>query len=171
MTKKQIIIGTDLGGGIIDKQDEQSRESFLGASYLLTPEVPEVFETLRKLVEATRGKNGKCNVYVISACDTALRKKAEWWLDHRQFCERTGIPRDQVLFCDSRRQKAEVCAKLGVTHLVDDRLEVLSQVAEGTEKFLFRPDAAEALAFPTSIRTVRLADSWTDILGYILKDR
>lgn len=171
MTTQAIIVGTDLGGSIIDKAGENSRETFLGPQYLMTSEVPAVFVTLRAMVEKTRGKDGKCNVYVISACETSLRKKAEWWLEHRQFSQQTGIPPENILFCDSRRAKAAMAAKLGITHFVDDRIEVLSQMPADMEKFLFRPDPTETGAFPTLIPKVRLAESWQDILGYVLRSR
>ncbi len=171
MTEKQIVFGTDLGGGIIDKLDEGSRGKFLGPEYLLTPGVPEVFETLRQIVNAIRGKNGECSVHVVSACESSLRNKALWWLNHHQFYDRTGIPRENVRFANSRRVKAEICADLGITHFVDDRLEVLSQLPPSVEKFLFRRDPGETGVFQTFIPKVRLAESWADILGYILNNR
>ena len=170
MTREKIVVACDLGGSVIDKVIEGSRAKFLGPDYLLTRVVPQALETLRFLAQETRGEDGKCNVYVVSACETALRKKAGWWLEHRRFSEQTGIPSENVLFCDSRDEKARLYARLGVTHAVDDRIEVLSGVSAVTKKFLFRQDVDES-APPSSLEAhVHLAENWPDIVRRILND-
>lgn len=170
MTREKIVVACDLGGSVIDKVTKGSREKFLGPDYLLTRVVPQAFETLRFLAQETRGEDGKYNVYVVSACEAALRRKALWWLGHMEFSNRTCIPSENVLFCDSRGEKGAVYARLGVTHAIDDRIEVLSSVSAATKKFLFRPDMNEG-APPSLLEAhIHLAEDWPGIVRCILKD-
>jgi hypothetical protein len=46
------------------------------------------------------------------------------WLQYVGFWQATGIPRGNLEFVPKRADKAPVCKRLGVTHFVDDRLDV-----------------------------------------------
>lgn len=50
------------------------------------------------------------------------------WLDHWRFWATTGIASDHVRFCLERRDKAQHCRELGVTHFIDDRFDVLGHL-------------------------------------------
>jgi hypothetical protein len=63
-------------------------------------------------------------VWLVSKCGERVRGRTRQWLAHHDFAGRTGIPPDQWRFCLRRPDKAIHCAELGITHFVDDTLEV-----------------------------------------------
>jgi len=57
--------------------------------------------------------------------------------DHWQFWTATGVAPDHLRFCLERRDKALHCHELGVTHFIDDRLDVLEHL-RGSVPGLYR---------------------------------
>jgi hypothetical protein len=53
------------------------------------------------------------------------------------FFGRTRIPEASLHFVRERRDKAPVCQRLGVTHFVDDRLDVLAHLDAVEHRYLF----------------------------------
>ncbi|WP_433683478.1 hypothetical protein [Nocardia sp. CA-119907] len=86
---------------------------------LATPPTDGAFDVLGRLVERFDGR-----VWVISKCGPRVQERTLQWLDHQGFYQRTGVSRDSVRFCRKRADKAIHCAELGITHMIDDRLEV-----------------------------------------------
>lgn len=64
-------------------------------------------------------------VWIISKCGESTQRKTLAWLEHHDFYDRTGLPRDHVRCCRHRADKAAHCRELGITHMIDDRLDVL----------------------------------------------
>ncbi|MFG1795720.1 hypothetical protein [Nocardia sp. NPDC049149] len=89
------------------------------AEALRTPPSPHAFDVLPRLVEQFAGQ-----VWVISKCGPRIEERTRQWLDHHEFYARTGVPRDHLRFCRKRADKAVHCADLGITHMIDDRLDV-----------------------------------------------
>ncbi|WP_280428967.1 hypothetical protein [Nocardia brasiliensis] len=89
------------------------------AEAMRTPPSPNAFEVLTRLVERFAGQ-----AWVISKCGPQVEQRTRQWLDHHHFFTRTGMPRDHLRFCRERVHKAAHCAELGITHMIDDRLEV-----------------------------------------------
>ena len=85
---------------------------------LRTPPSPDAFEVLSRLVPRFDG------AWIISKCGPDIEQRSLRWLDHHDFYARTGIPRDHVRFCRARADKAIHCAELGITHMIDDRIDV-----------------------------------------------
>ncbi|MFI9509795.1 hypothetical protein [Nocardia sp. NPDC052566] len=86
---------------------------------LRTPPSPNAFEVLPRLVERFEGR-----AWVISKCGPRVERRTLQWLDHHEFYDRTGLLRGNVRFCRERADKALHCAELGITHMIDDRIEV-----------------------------------------------
>ena len=102
--------------------DEAADTSFLGSSLeeaIESPATPGAFDVIPRLVALFEGR-----VWIISKCGEATQRKTLAWLDHHDFYSRTGLPRDHVRFCRERAEKAVHCRELGITHMVDDRLDV-----------------------------------------------
>ncbi|MGW6421226.1 hypothetical protein ACWF82_00975 [Nocardia sp. NPDC055053] len=89
------------------------------AEAMNTPPTPDAFDVLARLVTRFGG-----NAWVISKCGPRIEERTRQWLDHHDFAARTGIPRDHLRFCRSRAEKVPHCAELGITHMIDDRLDV-----------------------------------------------
>lgn len=86
---------------------------------LRTPPSPGAFDVLPRLVRLFEGR-----VWVISKCGERIEQRTRQWLDHHDFFDRTGIPREHLRFCRKRADKAGHCAELGITHMIDDRIDV-----------------------------------------------
>jgi hypothetical protein len=85
---------------------------------LSSPPSAGAFEALAGLVPLFEG------AWIISKCGPRIEERTRQWLDHHDFWDATGVPRDHVRFCRARKDKAVHCADLGITHMIDDRLDV-----------------------------------------------
>lgn len=121
-----IVFGTDLGGVVIQPASDnvKSDTSFFNDNYLNTPPVEGAFEALRQIVECLRYQN----VYVISKCGVEIQKKSINWMVHNDFFNATGIAPYRVNYCIERIDKVPIAARLGLTHFVDDRLDILESM-------------------------------------------
>ncbi|GAA2098515.1 hypothetical protein [Actinomadura alba] len=86
---------------------------------LRSPPTEGAFDVLPRLVELFGGR-----VWIISKCGERIQRRTLRWLAHQDFYERTGMPPGNVRFCRKRADKALHCAELGITHMIDDRLDV-----------------------------------------------
>jgi len=76
------------------------------------------------------------NVWLVSKCGPRIPGLTLEWLEHHEFYRQTGLPRGQVAFCSVRHQKRVHCTRIGATHFVDDRLDVLGHL-HGAVRHLF----------------------------------
>lgn len=118
-------LGIDIGRVIISNLGADGREdtSFIGGSLeqaLRTPPMPRAVESIGQLIRAFEHR-----VWLISKCGPSVQHKTRRWLDHVGFYDATGVRRDRLVFCLERPQKAEHCTRLGITHFIDDRVDVL----------------------------------------------
>lgn len=116
----------------------ERHEGFLSEDYLRTPAVPGSFEGIKELTRTL----GEENVFVISKCGLSVERKTLEWMEHKDFYEATGVPRENVIFCREHADKAEICTRVRITHLVDDKFAVLrhlSDRAPNTLGVLFKP--------------------------------
>ncbi|MGH3239249.1 MAG: hypothetical protein ACRDNL_02655 [Spirillospora sp.] len=123
-------LGVDFGrvihGGLLAPGDDDT--AFLGGSFedaLASPATKGVYEVLPRLIEAFGGQ-----AWIISKCGDRVRKRTLAWLDHHDFYARTGLARENVRFCRKRPEKARHCVELGITHMIDDRLDVHRAIRE-----------------------------------------
>ncbi|HET6215161.1 MAG TPA: hypothetical protein VFE14_20015 [Micromonosporaceae bacterium] len=127
------VLGVDVGGVIVDRVAEREDTSFFGSRPLETPPVDGVFEALAEVArELFAGR-----VYIVSKAGPRVEANTRAWLAHQRFFERTGLSPDNVYFVRERADKAPVCRELGVTHFVDDLLEVLSYLDFVRYRYLF----------------------------------
>lgn len=160
----QLCLGVDFGrviqGGALPDGDEDT--VFLGGDLdqaLRSPATAGIFEILPQLVERFGGR-----VWIISKCGIAVERKTRLWLDHHDFWARTGIPYGNVRFCRRRADKAIHCAELGVTHMVDDRLDVHRALRSLVPyRYLFGPQHSPVPDWVT--HTPTWADVHTAIAG------
>jgi len=167
MTDNDVAIGIDIGGVIIERVGARGDTSFLSRSYLETKAVPGAVEAIKQLV-ADRFQN---QAFLISKADPRIQAKTLRWLDHHHFFEQTGIPRRNALFCRERNEKAAICSRLGITHFIDDRLEVLGQLAAVEHRYLFHPQESEVHRFAHLLPGIIRVESWHDLVCEILNDK
>lgn len=121
-----------------------------------TPPSADAFEVLARIVPLFEG------VWVISKCGPRVEQRTRQWLAHHDFFRRTGIPGENVRFCRARADKAIHCAELGITHMIDDRIEV-HEALRGLVPQLFWFGAQSAPA-PEWVRAV---PTWLDVQSAI----
>ncbi|GAA4614022.1 hypothetical protein GCM10023195_61050 [Actinoallomurus liliacearum] len=159
---KEPRLGVDFGrviqGGATDAGEEDT--TFLGGGLeeaMRTPATPGTFEVLPGLVARFGGRT-----WVISKCGEKVRQRTLQWLDHHDFYRRTGIARGNVRFCRRRADKAGHCTDLGITHMIDDRLDVHAALRGIVPHLiLFGPQPAEPPGW------VRHAPIWADVEAMI----
>jgi hypothetical protein len=140
MTSSEQRLGVDIGRVIINGGNGPGDTSFFSgdtARMLATPAVPGVLDALARLVPRFGGR-----VWLVSKCGERVQRWSRQWLDHHGVAARTGIPRENIRFCLRRPDKAVHCADLGITHFVDDKLDV-HRALRGVvpHRYLFGPQA------------------------------
>ncbi|MEV6275574.1 hypothetical protein [Nocardia sp. NPDC051832] len=156
-------LGVDFGrviqGALLEPGDADT--AFLDGGFdeaMRTPPSPNAFEVLTRLVARFEGR-----AWVISKCGPRVQKRTRQWLDHHDFHARTGLPEGNVRFCLQRADKAGHCAELGITHMIDDRIDV-HRALRGLVPHLYL-FGAQTQPVPDWVRHVR---TWDDAEPVIL---
>jgi len=157
-------LGVDIGGVIIDRINDRTDTSFFSDSYLETTAVPGAFDALARLAAERFG----AGVYLVSKCGPAIEAKTRAWLAHHAFFARTGIAAAHLRFCRRRRDKAAIAESLGLTHFIDDRLEVLGYLHAVPHRYLFKPREAEVQRHARTLPEVTRVESWDALLAQLL---
>ncbi len=129
-------VGVDIGRVLIGAADPDGAAdtSFLSNTdegALATPPVPGSLEALAWLVDACEGR-----VWLVSKCGPRIQQRSRLWLAHNDVYSKTGLDPGNLRFCRKRSGKAPHCAELGITHFVDDRVDVHRHL-RGQVPFLF----------------------------------
>lgn len=157
---KQLILGVDVGGVIIDidRKYGDIENSMLDPDFLSIPEVADAIDVLSKL---NAGKFSG-SIYLVSKCSREEAEQVMEWLGNKDFFRRTGIDITHVHFCLNREDKAAICRKYHITHLVDDRLEILGSL-KGLKRYLFNPTSVEMKLNEGSLPGVKTVYSWIEL--------
>ena len=167
MTKQVSGAIVDLGNVIIAHWlSNITPENFNKIDYNSIPEVPEVFESLRRLNEKFGG-----NITVVYKATDVATEKILAWLAHHKFTERTGIPCERVIRTEGGRDKSvhinqSSSSHCGTTIVVDDRLEVLNLfIGRVPHLFLFHPQSKEVEQFNNegTLSQVHVVETWKEI--------
>src|SRR5690606_35305668 len=157
------VLGVDVGGVVIDRVADGTDTSFFGDDPMSTPAVRGVFTALAALTPAFDGR-----VYIVSKAGPRTAQRTRDWMAVHRFAERTGVPEENLHFVRERPDKAPVAARLGVTHFVDDQLDVLDHLESVPHRYLFTGGLGGEEP-PASVPgwAVR-ADTWRKLTGMIL---
>ncbi|SHH54510.1 hypothetical protein [Massilia sp. CF038] len=155
-------LGIDIGRVLISPDTHGKQDtSFIGGSLqdaLDTPPYDGMLEVVPALVQLFGGQ-----VWLVSKCGPRVQEKSRLWLRHHRFFERTGIAPDNLRFCLERPQKADHCAELGITHFIDDRLDVLQHLnGIVAHRYLFGPQKKQL-----SVQGVVAVPAWDQALALI----
>ncbi|GIG92564.1 hypothetical protein [Plantactinospora endophytica] len=162
-TAPQTKTETAAGTGTAPETGTEGEDTALLADFRRTPPMPGVFEALAALVSEMFGEH----VYLVSKCGERVERRTGLWLHHHDFYRRTGIRVENVHFCRTRQGKAPIAAALGLTHFVDDRLEVLSYLETVPHRYLFRPREHEVRSFRAHLPAVHRVESWPELMARI----
>ena len=127
--------------------------------------MPDAFLALFVLYPLFRGQ-----VYLISKCGGRMQVKTRHWLSHQKFHEFTAIPSDHVFFVEERKGKAPICELLGVTHMVDDKLEVHDYLKSVPHRYLFCPNKRDRATHQKNPEDVLLVESWKELMVHLRKE-
>lgn len=152
--------GVDIGGVLIDRANNGSDTSFFSQRFLETTAVPGAFAALALLARERFGGR----VHLVSKCGARTEERTKLWLAHHDFEAITGIGPTHLHFCRERRDKAPICAALGVTHFVDDRLEVLSYLPTMRRRYLLNAIESEVAKHARFLPDVTRVAHWRDIV-------
>lgn len=155
-------LGLDVGGVLMDRANDQTDTSFFSDNYLKTTPTAGMFEAVTALVARFKGR-----AHIVSKCGKRVQARTLDWLGHHRFYERTGLPRGNVHFCPDRKGKAPICARLGISHFVDDKLEVLSYLATVPRQYLFSPSDDEIARYANHYPRVKRVENWQQLLAAI----
>lgn len=149
-------LGVDIGGVLIDRANDHTDTSFFSGNYLKTTAVPGAFEAIAFLNKGVF----KDSVFLVSKCGLNTQRKTLEWLTHNGFYDQTGLTPAKVHFCFERAEKEIICKRLGVTHFVDDRLEVLSYLHSVPNRYLFQGSQGEVYKFSAHLSMVKQFEDW-----------
>lgn len=135
-----MILGFDFGGVIIERAQTGADTAFFSDDFLDTPEMPGAINGIARLGQVAANSG---NLWIVSKASARTQAKTRLWLASRDFYNRTGIAEDQVVFTDTRDEKAEIADILEMTAFVDDQLAVLRKM-KGIVPYLFHLDIAAA---------------------------
>ena len=154
------MLGVDVGGVIVSLTGRDEDTSFFGTRPLETPAVEGVFEALATLsAQPFAGR-----IHLVSKAGPKVASNTRDWLAHHDFFGRTSIPAANVHFVRERRDKAAVCQRLGITHFVDDRLDVLAHLETVEHRYLFRGGTDPQDLPGTLPEWVKPVDTWAELV-------
>ena len=162
---RPVVLGLDVGGVLVDRVAEGSDTSFFGGRPMDTPAVPGALEALPRLLELFDHR-----VHIVSKAGPKISELTRRWLEVRGAAGGDGIPAGNVHFVRKRPDKHEVCERLGVTHFVDDRLDVLEHLTTVDRRYLFTGGLGGHRA-PSSVPGwATVVNEWPRLLGLLLRD-
>lgn len=157
-------LGVDIGRVLIGPVlDGQADTSFLGGTFeraMETPPSPGAFDAMASLVEAFVGR-----VYLVSKCGSSVQDKTWHWLRHQGFWEATGMKPKNVRFCLRRPEKAGICAELGITHFVDDRVDIIASLDGVVATRILFGEQDTCVQVP---RGAHVALNWAEVIPMLL---
>ena len=154
------LLGVDVGGVLIDRiRADGSDTSFFSDRFLETPAVVGAFDTLARLGRERFDQR----ICIVSKCGPRTEEKTRLWLAHHKLLDVLGLDSQALHFCRKRPDKAPICKRLGVTHFIDDRMEVLVHLTSVRHRILFGPQEEGVNA-----KGVVRAETWADIAGRLL---
>ena len=123
-------IGIDIGGVLTREGDPRYRGS--KDEWDESWEADGALDAVRKITQVF----GPSNTFLVSKVRPGgrMHRRMELWLHETiNFCEATGLPKENIIFVrtvDGPQGKGVACEKLGISHFVDDKIEVLKSIFE-----------------------------------------
>ncbi len=160
-------LGIDIGGVIIDDRTKESgKKNFEGnPNFLEVPQIPGAIKTISEI----RERRFKKNIHLVSSCSQKMEDLRWTWLGYHKFFDQTGILKENVHFCRTRKEKADICYKYGITHYIDNRLEILFLINTLVNvRILFRPRAREMQKYRQYLPNVKQVSTWEEVQKILL---
>lgn len=160
-------LGIDIGRVLMAPvQGGRADTSFLKGTFedaMRTPSSPHALECIGRLIE----RFGPSHVHLVSKAGPGVQNKTWHWLRHNDLYGRIGLEPSRVWFCLERHHKRAHCERLGITHFVDDRLDVLKHLRGLVPNLYLFGEQRRALRVPPWVRPVL---DWPTAEAAILED-
>lgn len=140
--KRPIALGIDFGRVIMTPSAsvEGADSRFLTLpeeDALSIPPPPNAFSVIAGLVRHFQGR-----AFVVSKAGPRIQQLTRQWLARHQFHEITPLRPGAVRFCRERKEKRDHALALGLTHFIDDRVDVLRHLTGIVpHRYLFGPQS------------------------------
>jgi hypothetical protein len=152
MQKKKWILGVDCGDVIFS--------SWGGVS------IPGAFENLRVIVASKKFSE----IHLVSKIDPVTEYAYRKWLEVNSFWAATDISAKNLHFCRRHEDKAPICAELGITHFVDDRLRVLRSLTTVPYRYALNPRPRDFERYADALPHITVVHSWDELRELLLSD-
>jgi hypothetical protein len=124
---------------------------------------PNVFDAIGMLVAERFGHD----VYIMFRARPASPNGHHHFLEKEGFFEKTGVRPDHLVCYKTRPETAAQCRRLGITHYISSRIEVLNY-AEGARSLIaFNADATEGVPIAEG-KEISRASSWKQVKDLLL---
>ena len=165
--QRSIILGIDVGGPIIARDDEETdrlwQSEYASMDFLKVPPTEGAFEAIARLVKYL----GETNVFLVSKSGALNQRKMHRWLADHDFYPQTGVSRFNTVVCTERESKSGMCQSLRITDMIDDRLEVLGKLPTVPRKYLFRGRTLDLEMFRPALQQVMQAEDWDRLYSLV----
>ncbi|MCC2631934.1 MAG: hypothetical protein K0S20_633 [Patescibacteria group bacterium] len=160
-------IGIDCGGVLLANYDRQTGRNIpFNESFFEYPEIDGAVESVKRLVDIF----GQENVFLVSMVSEERRPGLLEWLKGIGLIGEDSFTESNLYFCRRNADKAGICSKLGITHFVDNRLEVLRHLSHVPHLYLLQPSQHEMDTFTASVPQIEfVAETWSELLENIAK--
>lgn len=148
-----------MGGVLVDRVAEQSDTSFFGDRPMDTPAVPGSADAIQELLLRFDHR-----VHIVSKAGPKIAGLTRSWLAMQGMVGANGISPTNVHFVRKRADKHAVCDRLGITHFVDDRLDVLGHLHTVDHRYLFTGGLGHHVAPESVPDWAIVVGSWLDLL-------
>lgn len=142
-------LGIDFGNTIC-KRDDKNEFCIMNDNTLL------VISELKKEFE---------NVYIISKVNEEQKKETLDWMRENLFF--LLIPYENIFFCNERVDKRDICNKLMIDVMIDDRPEVMSYLDDNILKVMIKPVIEDIDKY--AIKNFVCLNSWTEVYRALME--
>lgn len=159
------VLGVDIGGVIYDlARDFRPNQVITEEDVLNTPPIKDSIESLAVLNKTTF----KGSTYLVSRYGRDGPESIQKWLEKQNFYDRTGISRENLFQCAERHEKAPIVKKLGITHFVDDRAEVMSHFSDVVPNlYHFQSLLEDKEKWSAKIPNLTFVTTWDELLAIL----
>ncbi len=161
-------LGVDLGGVIIPRIFDGQPLSFFRENRTGFLSIRPIEFSIEALGLLNMGRFPGA-VFLIIAASEGVEKKSREWLDHWNFQRRTGIPESRIYFCRKGSMKAEIAREIGISRMVDDKIDNLAPMNFLEHRYLFNPREEETRFIEDFLTSVTVSYTWPQLFWQILR--
>lgn len=132
---------------------------------MATPAVEGSHDAVRSLVHLFEYR-----VHIVSKAGPKIAQLTRLWLGAQGFLAEGGLPSENVHFVRKRADKHPVCDRLGITHFIDDRPDVLQHLVTVDCRYLFTGGLGANKAPKSVSPRCEVVDSWSRLVGLLERD-